>query len=283
MSEGLDEDAIHLARMKRTAARFKGMWLENVKVNAPKIKKHLGDLWWDEGGIEVVSLAAGPSLGEDVEKIKEKRKGRELVCVDAALIFSLENGLIPDYIVGADCKEEAAGFLLKAPKTDLPLVLNVSAHPSVAENWKGPIYWYVTGSQVYDLDHKEMVQEMHSKISGVGTVIFQGGNVSSVSLAFALSIRNADKVYLYGHDFCWKDAMYCGGQMKDLERKRIESESAAGTISRTVNARGEAVWSNLSLRKFAEWHDEVALKMRGRVVAGSGNTIMKFGEILGGG
>lgn len=276
MGDKPSEDEIHRARFIRTAAKRKRQWMENVEKNAPLVKFDLGHLWREgPGNLEAVSVAAGPSLDTDLETLKQDRDGRELVCVDAALKFLTERGIRPDFVTCADASDEAAHLLLTSGATDLPLVLNVAAHPSIGALWKGRIYWYVIANQFFDLDRGAFMQTTHQLVSKASVALVQGGNVSSVSLAFLLSVRNADKVLLHGHDFCWTERMYCGGGMRHLENARIAGESKAGTQFETENSRGDRVITNLSLKKFAEWHDEAIRASAGRVVNRTTSTILK--------
>ena len=77
------EEEIFEQRSIRTVALRKDEWLENVKKNAPYVKKDISVLWNDDGGGEGISVAAGPSLINDLKELKELRKGKELIVVDA--------------------------------------------------------------------------------------------------------------------------------------------------------------------------------------------------------
>lgn len=275
---GADYIGIHKARSIRTVARRKGEWLENVKANAGIIKNDLSLLWLDKNYPEMISVAAGPSLGADLEDLKRLRPGKELVVVDAALKFVLEAGLVPDFVISTDASEkilqmvDGLSHLEKVP----PLILNVIANPAVARAWKGEVYWFVMANQFYDLDNQEMIQNLHSLTARVGTKLVPGGNVSSIALAFALSVRNAGKLYLFGHDFCWKDEMYCGGHLPHLAQERVDEENRAGTVFESVNTRGEKVVTSLSLQQFAAWHDDVVACLPNRVINRTSSTILKI-------
>jgi hypothetical protein len=273
---GIDEESVHRQRFIRTAARHKEEWVRNAEMNAAHVKHDLNDLWRDGGqGLEAVSVAAGPSLDGDLGMLREDVKGREVVAVDASLKFLTENRVRPDFVMCLDVSEAAAHMLLTSGVTDLPLLLNVTAHPSVASLWRGPIYWYVVANNFLDADRKEMIQHTHQRLTKVGVSLFQGGNVSSAALAFLMSVRSADLVFLHGHDFCWKERMYAGGGMRDLEDARMATEGKAGTLYDVENSRGEPVRTNLSLKKFAEWHDEAITASAGRVVNRTTSTILK--------
>ena len=275
--EERDYADIHLKRSIRTVARRKREWLDNITINQPLIKKDLSLLWLDKNYPEVISVAAGPSLDTDLPELKQLRDGREVVCVDASLRYLVDNGIKPDYVISSDASEKILEMFRPVDLTALKntkLILNVVAHPELARLWPGEVFWFVMANQFYDLDHKEMIQTMHSMTARIGTKLVPGGNVSSISLGFALSVRNAEKVYLFGHDFCWKEDMYCGGHLKHLAEERMANESRAGTMFDMLNARGEKVMTNLSLKEFANWHNEVIACARNRVVNCTSSTIL---------
>ena len=275
-TETLEREKIHEARLVRTASRHKGAWMENIQANKPRIIRDLSELWLDSDGGEIISVAAGPSLAFDLHRIRTMAPGRQIVCVDMALKFLVNNGIFPDYVISTDASARVKDFL-ETGEISAKLILNVIAHPQVAKSWRGNagIYWFVMANQFYDLDHKDFVENIHTKLSGVGTKLVPGGNVSSVALGFALSARNASKVYLFGHDFCWKEEMYCGGINKDLADERIRLESDAGTLLDSINTSGEKVKTNLSLMEFSKWHKDAVKNFGNHVVNCSSSTILK--------
>lgn len=270
-----EQEQTHRERMIRTAVKNLDVWTENIETNKPLIVHDVSELWMDSEDGEYICVAAGPSLANDLFRLKELAPGRTLVCVDMAYKFLVENGISPSFVISTDASEKIAGLLRIEDHSTTSLILNVIAHPNVALAWNKPIYWFVMSNQFYDADNKEMVESIHTRLSGIGGKLVPGGNVSSLALGFALSIRNASKVYLFGHDFCWTDDMYCGGINKDLEADRIRMEKDAGTLFEVVNTQGEKVYTNLSLMQYAKWHEETIKNFNGRVVNCTTSTILK--------
>jgi len=269
-----EREKIHQARTGRTVVKRKEEWFSNIKVNASRIKNDLSQLWLDKPCGEIISVAAGPSLADDFEKIRKMKKGREMIVVDAALKYCVDHGVIPEYVICTDASEKILQMWEGMPKVPTALILNVMANPKVVEHWGENIFWFVMASMIYDKDHEKLMQDMHCLESKIGTKLIPGGNVSSVALGFCLSVRNANKVHMFGHDFCWKDDFYCGGQMKDLANERISEEAKSNTIFEIENTKGEKVYTNLSLRQFATWHEQAIVHMKHRVVNHTNSTIL---------
>ncbi len=267
-------EEIHRARTIRTLAKRKDEWLAHARENAPHADRDISLLWVEQDFGEGISVAAGPSLADDLFELRRMRLGRELAVVDAGLKFLLAEGIEPDYVVSTDSSERVAE-MLDVGRCGAKLILNVIAHPRVRQVWKGDIFWWVMASNVLDLDEGAMMQDLHSATTRIGGKLVPGGNVSSAAFGFMASVRNVSKLHLFGHDFCWKDRMYPDRGMDDLEAARLKDEGEAGTIYETVNTRGEKVTTNLSLQRYQAWHEEAIAAIRSRVVNHTKSTTLK--------
>lgn len=267
-------EEIHRSRTIRTLAKRKDEWLAHARDNAAHVARDISALWVERDFGEGISVAAGPSISEDLMALRRLRPGRELAVVDAGLKFLLSEGIEPEWVVSTDSSERVSE-MLDVGNCRSKLILNVIAHPRVREIWKGEIYWWVMASNVLDLDEGAMMQDLHSATTRVGGKLVPGGNVSSAAFGFMASVRNVQKLHLFGHDFCWKDRMYADRGMDDLEAARLKEEGEAGTIFETLNTRGEKVKTNLSLQRYKEWHEEAIAAIRNRVVNHTKSSTLK--------
>lgn len=247
----------------RTLASKKDLWESNIIENKPFIKKDIVHLWNDFKKIDGVLISASPNLSNTLYEIKEKSRisNTELVVVDIASKYLMDNQIKPNFIICCESSKEAIKFL--DYNCDVPLICDVVTNPEIVKNWQGEKYFYVTNNPCIDLDNnKELFFERHKKLSGVSTVLTVGGNVGSAGLAFLLSIRNCRKVYLYGHEFCWKKDgdFYCGGIYNELAEKRIKTEKQSGTLYERTDINGDDVYTNMSLETFRDWYKDIILK-----------------------
>lgn len=248
-------------RNVRTLARLKDLWEKNIVENKPYIKQDISLLWNDMQIIDGCLIAASPCLEDNLTAIKEMQRSSrktEIHVVDMASKYLIDNNIEPDYIICCESKPEA----IKMLDFDcyVPLVCDVVTNPEIVRRWKGEKYFFVTGNPCIDLDNdNQTFSERHKKLSGVTTMITTGGNVGSAGLSFLLSVRNCRKIYLYGHEFCWKkdSNFYCGGVQKELSSKRIETERRAGTIYEKKDINGDDVYTNLSLISFLNWYNDI--------------------------
>lgn len=89
-----------------TITKFSRRWLVNSLINVAKSKKvrvlNLSDLEGKFAGQTALIVAAGPSLNENIEKIKANREKFVVFAVNKVLKTLAENGITPDFLVCLD-------------------------------------------------------------------------------------------------------------------------------------------------------------------------------------
>ncbi|MEY2702363.1 MAG: hypothetical protein RLY43_996 [Bacteroidota bacterium] len=257
------------SRNIRTMARLKDMWENNIVENKPLIKNDISLLWNDFCYVEGILVAAGPSLKDSIVEIKERQRSSiytEVVAVDMAAKYLIDNGVKPDFVICCEAKAEAAKMFNY--ECDVPLVCDVVTNPEIVKKWKGDKFFFIMNNPSIDLDNNnQSFMERHKSLSGVDTSLVVGGNVGSAGLSFLLSVRNCKKVHLYGHEFSWKKDgdFYCGGIHKDMAEKRIATEKQCNTLYERKDVKGNDVYTNLSLLTFLDWYRN-AMKMFPNVI-----------------
>jgi len=257
-------------RTIRTLASKKDLWEYNILQNKPYIKYELSELWNDFEKIDGCLVAASPKLKDNLAEIKDRSRSSmktEIVAVDMAAKFLIDNGIEPDFIVCCESSKEATRIL--DFDCDIPLICDVVTNPEIVKNWKGEKLFFVTNNSCIDLDNnKELFWQRHQKLSGVTTMLKMGGNVGSAGLSYLLSVRNCNRIYLYGHEFCWKKGaeMYCGGIQSELANKRIITEQQAGTLYETTDMNNDTVYTNMSLQTFCDWYKDIMKMYPGVIV-----------------
>ena len=267
------------SRSHNTALFNKDLWSANASFNKSRIKNQISSLWMDKNDKSGVLIAAGPSLKQSIPEIKAlNRSLNEIVCVDMALNFLLQNGVAPDYVLCADSSKDISSTLVKSPK-EVSLILNVIVDSNTAKDWAGDIYWFCMMSNYYDREAGDFMQFDHQKKSGVSSFLVPGGNVSSLGVSFLSGIRACREILLYGHDFCWEndDEFYAGGVRSDLAGQRISSESESGTVLDVSASCGRRVKTTGSLMSFRDWYQETDRMIPGLLVQRTPTTILEIG------
>ena len=89
-----------------TITKFSKRWLGNTIINLAAINKSniykLSDLESKFAGQTALIAGAGPSLNDNIEHIQANRNNFIIFCVNKALKYLLQNGIIPDFVVCLD-------------------------------------------------------------------------------------------------------------------------------------------------------------------------------------
>ena len=267
------------ARNHLSALEHKDTWARHAAANRARVQYQVSRLWLDANQRTGVLIAAGPSLKDSLPELRAlDRAAHEIVCVDMALGFLLEHGVVPDYVLCSDASEEIARTLVPAPE-NVALLLNVVVHPDTAKNWAGDIFWFGMMSNYRDKEADDWMQRDHQKKSGISAFLVPGGNVSSLGVSFLASVRAVPKILLYGHDFCWRDdrEFYAGGVQNDLAQQRIKNEAESGTVLTMPDSRGNPVKTTGSLLAFALWYSDIDRTMPGLLESRTPTTILSLG------
>ena len=179
-----------------TLERFGRLWLKNGARNLPQMQKlcgaskFFGAADFSQFAIPAVLLAAGPSLGCVLPRLKEVQERAITIAVDTALRACLRAGVQPDFIVLTDpqywaCKHIAG---LSAPKSIL--ITESAAYPSV---FRFDCKEIVLMSSLFPLG--KYIEERLGKKGQLAS----GGSVSTSAWDFARAI-GCKEIYAAGLD-----------------------------------------------------------------------------------
>ena len=153
----------------------------------PKIKK-------------VLILASGPSLGENLFKIKQRIKnGFTLIAADTALGFLEDHNIHPDYIVTIDAKVgKHAGIKFLKNKKDYQNTTLIYAP------WSDSRFWLDYPGQRFFLSAKRAELILPFLKEKKADSLWYSGSVAHAQIALAVSL-GASKIELLGVDLAFDD------------------------------------------------------------------------------
>jgi hypothetical protein len=199
-----------LKQSKGAMKQWENTWRSHAKRN--------GDILKDRGfsnqriyghglGKKAVCVAYSPSLEYYVDELKEKNDAVDILCVDKAMGYLLDRGVKPAFVYLADAGIDYSKWCkpwLDQTK-DICLMMNVTANPEWAENWKGKVFMFVNQDNI-------KTEEIFAPISGCKEFVKASSNVGNSVLVHATSYLLYDEYYLLGYGFCWgqNDNYYCG-------------------------------------------------------------------------
>lgn len=170
--------------------RFGKKWFQNTLFNikeADKVKPILKPIR------SAIITAAGPSLEDNIEEIREKQKYSTLIATDTTVPALLEYGIKPDIIISIDCQHISYYHFLKNIPKDIPLVLDI-ASPRKLSTMFDTVYFFTSGHPF-----GQYINKNYKSFPNLNT---SGGSVTHAALSLADAL-NAKDIYLYGADFSY--------------------------------------------------------------------------------
>ncbi len=220
---------------------------------------------------EWVIVAAGPSLNENLEFLKQSRESRTIVCVNTSLKRLAKEGLRPDLVTAADPLPQLAKHLdgLEDFTEGIPLLADALTSWEYVNRFRGQVYLaYEEGAD----------QEFPGELIGEGSRWAIGSTVTSLALEAAYRY-GAEQIYLVGVDLGFP------GGKTHAEGVAHSGEEVQGELEAPSND-GGTVRTNAVYEMFREdlerqiaRHPEVPvynLSAHGRVIAGTCPKVFPF-------
>jgi len=142
---------------------------------------------------EAIVTAAGPSLEQYFEEIRERPKSSFLIATDTSLRALLERGIEPDAVISIDCQHISYyHFLLGLPEK-IPLFVDLASPPTVTRLASKP-YFFSSGHP--------LSRYIASRFRAFPVLDTSGGNVTHAAVSLA-EYLGASTIRLYGADFSY--------------------------------------------------------------------------------
>lgn len=146
-------------------------------------------------GKNVVIVAGGPSVDDELESLKKYRKDVVILSVGTVARKLISVGIRPDAIIITDPQDTMYRQVEGLDADDIPLLLLSTASRSVVKHYHGPIY----------LVYQEGFEPAEQVAKANGYPLFQtGGSVTTTALDVSI-VFDADKIILVGADMAYTD------------------------------------------------------------------------------
>lgn len=196
-------------------------------------------------GKSILSIGFGPSLTEEIEKVKRLADKMPVICSDTAFSWLVSKKIMPRYVCCLDAKTD---------KKHVPKDIDLSGVTLFANIGASSDYIYecsIRGMEIVFFtcecrirSHLEL-----ATISGVNECLPVSGNVSFGQDYIALSVMNCKKLYIAGHDYCFNRMYY---PEKEYSRN-IEKEVAEKRIFPVYEQNGDVAYTDRSLLFYREF------------------------------
>jgi hypothetical protein len=182
-------------------------WEINTRANMDRLHKNnsvwtMKDKFLQPNDKAVIIVGTSPCLKRDVKKLKGlNRDDFCIVCVNSALKFIMDRGIIPDYVVAFDSDEEDVFAHLDVDSSGLTLIASNILAPKVLDAWKGEILYL----PYFAVKDKKLKRQVRNRL---GKMIPIGGNALCTFVATAIQVWGARIIILVGNECCYKKDYY---------------------------------------------------------------------------
>lgn len=182
-------------------------------------------------GKDIILIAAGPSLDDEMEvlkKITQRRDGKKTVilCVGKIARKVVEKGIIPDYIIMTDAKERTRWQIRGIEESGIPLIYLSTVASKVAGEYRSKRY----------IAYQKDFEPAEKKAAETGATLFEtGGSVATFAIDMSLRFK-CKRLICVGLDMGYTDerthAGGIGGKISDNTKlKQIEAVGGGKTYT----------------------------------------------------
>jgi len=243
-----------------TLARFEKTWGSNTARNIGIISGSCGvNRFFDMfTGIPAIVVAAGPSLTQSLDFIRDSIGKAVIIAVDTSYKLLIDNGITPHFCLSVDPQLINARYYEGIGHTKTVLVSDPTVHPSLLRFFKGRIS--VTGIA---FDMMKWIED----ICGVKGELTHGGSVSTNAYDFAKRL-GASPVLMVGQDLSFTSGLaHARGSYLDeqIHNKTYKLNNAQMYNRRQIaslppvylkGVRGPRVLTNQKMMIFQNWFEK---------------------------
>ncbi len=177
-----------------TTRVFGDKFLRNYTLNMTLDHQYVDDLKAEYIKEEWVIVAAGPSLNDNQDFIKESVGNRTICAINASLKWFSVNGIKPDLCTACDPNKSLIPHIesLVEFSKDIPLIADCSTNHGYMELYAGPKYYVISDESPQPEENNDAKRSIWSF----------GGTVTSMALEAAFRF-GAKKIYLIGADLAY--------------------------------------------------------------------------------
>jgi len=193
-----------------TITRYSKYWLANTLKNINSVNKgiayKLSDLEGKFTGQAALVAAAGPSLNENIEFIRNNREKFVIFAVNKALKTLIKNGITPDFVICADAR--FVNKTLEGLENDIPninCIMNINSDSDIMLNKFRKVF--------ITFPTNDMVVNKLSEYNPF--IVNQESGGSATTMAFVSAVKMGfSKVIMCGVDLAFKDdVVYADGEV----------------------------------------------------------------------
>jgi len=236
VKEKMEDLYIHKASIKNQLFEMNA----NLKSNIRECNSNLDEVEFMIKGKDVYLIAAGPSLDNNMEMLKERPDNSVMIAVGRIYGKLLSAGIIPDYVIYLDSAKRIYGQFSGLEKNNIPLLIGSTACRKIAKNSVAPKY--ILCQKGY--------KKAEEYAENMGCYLFHsGGSVATLAFDAAVTL-GAKRIITLGLDLA-----YSNGKTHADGAFTNNITSTDGLI-RVKGKNGETVYTVKGMDIYRRWFEE---------------------------
>lgn len=210
-----------------TQRRFQMIQDINFRQNKRNCNYYLEELAADNRYEEAVIVAAGPSLDDCMEWLKEQQGSKLIIAVSTVFKKLLAAGIRPDYVTVMDPQKRTLGHLEGLMQETVPMLVAPFAYWEFSKRYQGEKY----------------LSCFREEAAGDFQI---GGTVTTLALETAIYLK-AKKIYLAGVDMAFPSgATHAEGTMD-------QSQKELSKLTPVMGVGGQIVYTDEAFAIYKQW------------------------------
>ena len=235
------------------------LW-RNLESDAKRVK----DFDSAEFKEEIAVVAAGPSLDENLERLKSWQGKKTIIAVGTVFRKLIRAGIRPDLVMICDPTDLVARQINGVEEEKVPLFLNACANFRCARRYKGPKYLFFSA---FCKDAVEYAQKHDQELFA------SGGTVTANAIMFAVKFH-AKAVYLVGVDLAFPGGLsHASDTLQRHQADVSRMRQIPGVGGQTVYADDLFVGYRENIENYIQKHQEIRWYNLSAIGAHIGGTI----------
>ncbi len=173
-------------------AHFGKKWFSNILINLEVAEQSYLTI---KPTRRIMITGAGPSLEDQIDKIKEMKRDTSLLATDTSLPFLLEKDILPDIVISIDCQQVSYHHFLKGMPQGIPLVIDLASPPILTR---------ITDKIIFFSSNHPFSIFINRKWRRFPIIDTSVGNVSHAAVSLANTL-GAEQIYLFGIDYSYPE------------------------------------------------------------------------------
>ena len=243
-----------------TIQKFSTTWVVNTLNNISTINKSimykLSDLENKFSGQNALIIAAGPSLKDNIEKIKANREKYVIFVVNKSLRYVLSQGINPDFVVGLDAGNMDGTFIgLEEHLPGLNYITDLKSNSR--------IFKYKFKKVFVSFSENDLIVKKLAEYNNFIKTYEYGGSATTFAYIAALKM-GFNKIIFSGLDLAFKDnEMYAyGDTVNKISENKIMVDNVEKNLTTIQSVTGNPVRTREDYAVFVK-HFESLIKDTG--------------------